>query len=158
MTRYRKIMAVIFPRKEYEEVIRRAVLMAREHGAELVLGMPFDFHGGFAGDHYPFLTPQELHQQTERQARKNLEPLLAKLGAAEVPCRLLGGECNQAVSAFAQTWGAEVIVADAALSRRIRGQGLFGPWFPRPLPCEILVVQPPPTLSWGTQIASLFER
>lgn len=148
MSRYLRILAVVDPLPAGQAVTRQAVALSRDHQARLLIGMPFDFHGGFAGDHVPFLTPNELRAQTKRRAWNDLGPLLHQLGAneREVEFRLLDGAPNRAVMETACAWQADLILANTALANRIQNRGLFGAWVTRPLPCDLLTVRQEP--SW----------
>ncbi|MGD8407143.1 MAG: universal stress protein [Thiohalophilus sp.] len=110
MNSYRRILAPVELDRKGEMTVRRAHAIARSLNAELVVVSPLYHHTGFESDHVPFLTPQQLMQQTAVMMQQRLDDLMLRAGAGDVAARILTGKPVKIIPEFARQWRPDLIV------------------------------------------------
>ncbi|MFP4611276.1 MAG: universal stress protein, partial [Thiohalophilus sp.] len=110
MNGYRRILVPIELDRKGETTVRRAHRIANALGAEMVVVSPVYYQTGFESDHVPFMTPQQLMQQTADMMQQRLEELLLRAGAGEVAGRVLIGKPAKIIPEFARQWQPDLIV------------------------------------------------
>ncbi|MBF0582979.1 MAG: hypothetical protein HQL80_01950 [Magnetococcales bacterium] len=151
----RRILVVVESVNDWEQLLAWARTFINPHDSVLV-AMLCEHHGGYESDAVPFLSHTDFLQQTERDLRERIRPLLLRLELPFASFRLLEGAANQTVAELATLWVAELILTRSELARRIQGYGGFlGLLAPVPLPCPLLTLSTPPCTHWTRWLARL---
>lgn len=135
MRSYRRILALVSTHADSEAVARRAVQLARFHGATLALAAVVDYTPGFDSDHVPFMTPRQVREALLRDVRGRLERLLSGIeceGGREVIVAC--GEERDVVAELTRSWAPDLVLVGSRAKHgmdRIAGHA----------PYDVLIVQ-----------------
>ncbi|MFO1283918.1 MAG: universal stress protein [Burkholderiales bacterium] len=109
MSGYRRVLAFVTVTVDAEAVVRRAVRMARLHGASLALATVADVVPGFECDRYPVTSGDELKRAIAADLRARLDRLLVDAqGAGEII--VVCGETRDAVAHTLRSWRPDLVV------------------------------------------------
>jgi len=159
MKPYRRILAVIDIPPKGENVVRRALALARANEAELMVATVVDLDTGFESDHVPFMTPQQLRERTAQDIRQRLDLMLARIGAPGVEARVLTGRTNPQVVSLSEDWRPDLIVGAPRETAAIQeASSLLSFATPQPLSCDVLTMYQGGSSTWGRRIREWFPN
>jgi len=131
MHNYRRIIALIDIQHNSEHVARRALQLARTHGALLGFAAIIDYKPGFECDHAPFMTPRQMLDAIRHDVTGKVTQLVGKVGAQGSEILIVQGSRLKAIETLTNEWQAELLLVDVA-QRDLAGKRLN---------CDVLSIQ-----------------
>ena len=155
MPAYRRVIALVEPRPHGDAVVRRALQLARFHGAALALAAVVDYAPGFESDHVPFLTPKAMTDAICADVRKRLGEMLARAGGSGAEIIVAAGSRDDAVEDILGSWKPDLVLVGR---RAPHGLDKPGSRLPRHdgLPCDVLFVQNEPGGFVGRMVQAIY--
>ena len=141
MPAYRRIVCAIEPSRRNLDLLHRAFSFARKAHAELAVAAVVDYQPGFESDHYPFLTPNQVREQTLQHVSDTLSAMVAEVRSGPAEILVADGDTYRTLVDMAASWRADlVIVGSNATMGLLDKRGL--PWGERePLSFDVLALE-----------------
>lgn len=137
---YRRLLAVIGLDRSDATVIRRALTLAQTAGAQLALLHVID--PDVCGDGgYPGPSARQTAATYEAEGLRRLTFQAAAHGAGAAECHARHGQLRTSLAQFAQTWGADLVIAEGGIAERL-GRG---PW-------DVLAIRGGPRIRGGHRL------
>ncbi|MFN3076490.1 MAG: universal stress protein [Alphaproteobacteria bacterium] len=122
MKHYRRVLFLVDVTPRRQELARRVLVLAREHGARFGLGHVIDWGSGLDCDDYSPLTPRQLEDQLEGIVRRKLCSVAERIGAPEASVAVSFAGCGRGIADLVRGYQPDLVVVATADNSGLAGQ------------------------------------